>query len=144
MAISGSMPDHFGASGSSSDPQEPSWISSSLEDKVEEVVRFIRKHDKNAYTHVNDERLENHIRYSITSFQIYLVFGSETNELVHVATWNLLPEKQAVFLVGIIGDKEFLRHMIKQWQQHYPFYDLMYFRKGRTVRRKNTNILHIN
>ena len=103
-------------------------------------VRFIRKTDKNAYTHVDDTKLENHIRYAIETGQIYLVFSGDTDEMVHLATWNVLPKDQVVFLVGIIGDKAFLYHMLTMWRQMFPFYDLRYFRNGRTVQRKNTKI----
>lgn len=107
-------------------------------------MRFIRKTDKNAYTHVDDTKLENHIRYAIETGQIYLVFTSDTDAIIHLATWNVLPKEQVVFLVGIIGDKQFLRHMLSMWQQMFPFYDLRYFRKGRTVQRKNTKLLIYN
>ena len=103
-------------------------------------MRFIRKADKKAYTHVDDIKLENHIRFSITTGQIYLVFHGDTDEMIHIATWNVLPKDQVVFLVGIIGDKAFLYHMLTMWRQMFPFYDLRYFRNGRTVQRKNTKI----
>ena len=140
MAISESTPDLFDASGNLSDQQVPSWISLSLEDKVGVCVRFIRKADNKAYTHVDDLKLENHIRFSIETGQIYLVFSGDTDEMVHLATWNVLPKDQVVFLVGIIGDKAFLYHMLTMWRQMFPFYDLRYFRNGRTVQRKNTKI----
>ncbi len=144
MAISESTLDLFAASGSSSDQQVPSWISLSLEDKISECVRFIRKTDKSAYTHVDDIKLENHIRYAIETGQIYCVFSGDTDDLIHLATWNVLPKEQVVFLVGIIGDKQFLRHMLSMWHGMFPFYDLRYFRKGRTVQRKNTKLLIYN
>lgn len=103
-------------------------------------MRFIRKVDKKAYTHVDDTKLENHIRFSIETGQIYLVFAGDTDEMIHLATWNILPKDQVVFLVGIIGDKGFLYHMLTMWRQMFPFYDLRYFRNGRTVQRKNTKI----
>ncbi len=141
MAISGSTPGRFGAFGNSSDPADPPWINLSLDDKIAVVASFIRKNDKKAYAHVDDNKLENHIRFSIYTNQIYLIFDADTDEIVAVATWNVLPKEQSVFLVGIIGDKQFLRYMISLWHQTFPFYDLRYFRNGRTVQRKNTKIL---
>ena len=144
MAISGSMPDHFGVSGSSSDPQEPSWISSSPEVKIEQLFSYVRAKDKLAYTHMTDNQLREHLRFSIYTAQVLVRIDDETNELTGLATWTIRPDHQVVFLVGILGDKDFLHYMIREWQNQYPFYDLMYFRKGRAVRRKNTNILHLN
>lgn len=104
----------------------------------------MRANDKLAYTHMTDIQLREHLRFSIYTAQVLIRIDDETNDITALATWTIRPDHQVVFLVGILGDKDFLKYMIHEWQNQYPFYDLMYFRKGRTVRRKNTNILHLN
>lgn len=112
-------------------------------DFLERIFKFIRQNDKLAYTHMSDAELRGHLAFAGASGQI-LCRISDDQDIQAVATWQTSPRYQAVFLVGIIGDKAFLRHMLTEWHETYPYYKLLYFRKGKPRERHHLKTLTCN
>lgn len=90
---------------------------------------FIRENDKNAYATLSDAQLRGHLAFCMAANQMR-VRVDQNGFPTAVATYGFEHQKAAIFLFGIIGDRDFINYMRQCWAAFFPYYRVMYYRRG--------------
>lgn len=101
-------------------------------------MRFVRTHDKSAYSVLNDDELLAHIAYCFATNQLRVRVDA-AGEPTGLATYGFNHQARLIELFGIVGDKAFVKYMLACWRSYFPFYALTYFRRGNQKFRTTTH-----
>jgi hypothetical protein len=109
---------------------EVSSIVSSPKQFLKGILLFLKANDEHAYNFFNEKQLEGHILDSILKNQIR--FRVDDDFVISgICTFEFRHATREVYIVGVVGDKPFLRDLIAIWKFEYPFYRVTFHRHGK-------------
>ena len=110
---------------------------------VDKALTFIEKNDKRAYNQMNRAQLKAHLVHSAFADQLRMRLTVPPCAISGVATWEFRHKEREIYIVGVVGDHNFLSILLEMWRTKYPFYSITYFRKGvRRLRKIQHNFNH--
>lgn len=95
-----------------------------------ELIEFIQTHGQKAYPNWTDAQLRNHLVAAFAYSQIQFALTDDHTSIVGVCTWIFNHKQKSVYIVGLVGNKDFVILMRNRWRAEYPYYTVTFERRN--------------
>ena len=111
-------------------------MSISPKEFIASLIALVRTKGAKAYVDYSDAELIEHFITQTLNTELQVRFSGYILDCV--CTWLFNHKEKKIFVVGLIGDKNFIRFMRKRWKAEYPDYSVYFLRRGK-IRKHSTH-----